>query len=228
MEELLEKARKNDEYIEAYYACSQLLPKHLLLVSQGKTAEQMKLWSTRPDTCIGAIWGNYNGCDGVKRCFTQDMGDINNPEDRKWYEGYVNFQSSNTEFIEIADDMQTARGRWQCLGSIVYGRAARQEDCQGHSHWTMCQYGVDFIKEDGIWKIWHILWTPVIWSRYDQKWGTGRKYDSFPLKETSEDSAPFEPIYNYSYDSCFNLSRPAAPEPYATFADVAPGYGYEF
>lgn len=228
MDELMAQARRNDAYIEAYYSCSQLLPKHLILVSQGRTEEQMALWSQRPDTCLQAIWGNYNGYEGVKRCFTGDIGEISDPEARERYRGYVNFQSANTEFIEIAEDLQTARGRWQCLGSIVYGNAARQEDCRGASHWTMCQYGVDFIQEDGVWKMWHMLWTPVIWTPYDKVFGTGRPYDSFPLRPTTEDSPPFEPIYNYSFESCFNLSRPAAPEPYATFSDIAPGYGYDF
>jgi hypothetical protein len=57
----------------------------------------------------------------------------------------------STGYVQIAEDGQTAKG-------IYYSPGLQTEmgtDGQPKSAWDYKAYGVDFIKEDGKWKIWH-------------------------------------------------------------------------
>jgi len=63
--------------------------------------------------------------------------------------------TSTTPVIEIAGDGKTAQGAWYSPGmgvmpQIVDGKVK----LQAMMFWE--KYGADFIKEDGVWKIWHL------------------------------------------------------------------------
>ncbi len=63
--------------------------------------------------------------------------------------------TSTTPLIEIADDGQTAQGAWYSPGmgimpNIVDGKVKLTPVM----FWE--KYGGDFVKEDGVWKIWHL------------------------------------------------------------------------
>jgi hypothetical protein len=52
-----------------------------------------------------------------------------------------------TPVIVVAGDGQTAKAVWQSFGNVSGTNMAQ---------WTEEKYGMDFIKEDGKWKIWHL------------------------------------------------------------------------
>ena len=63
--------------------------------------------------------------------------------------------TSTTPVIEIAGDGNTAQGAWYSPGmgimpTIVNGKV----HLQSMMFWE--KYGADFVKEDGVWKIWHL------------------------------------------------------------------------
>jgi len=61
--------------------------------------------------------------------------------------------TQETPVIEVADDGKTAKGLWYSIGQGV-----RPQGTTGKStEWMWEKYAVDFIKEDGKWKIWHLI-----------------------------------------------------------------------
>jgi len=63
--------------------------------------------------------------------------------------------TQTTPIIEVAGDGQTAKGMWYSPGISVEGKMVngRLESSGG---WFFEKYAVDFVKENGEWKIWHI------------------------------------------------------------------------
>ena len=54
--------------------------------------------------------------------------------------------------IEVAGDGKTAKGVWIGIGFVARTDAQTGE---AQCFWEWGKYGVDFIKEDGVWKFWH-------------------------------------------------------------------------
>jgi len=69
--------------------------------------------------------------------------------------GY-DMNSLTTPVIEIAGDGKTAKGLWYSPGINIIGAFTDDGKTSMRGEWRMTKYGVDFVKEDGKWKIWHI------------------------------------------------------------------------
>lgn len=54
--------------------------------------------------------------------------------------------------IEVAEDGKTAKGFWHTFGPMIN---MRDGEPIGRMAWE--KYGVDFIKEDGQWRLWHVM-----------------------------------------------------------------------
>jgi hypothetical protein len=62
-----------------------------------------------------------------------------------------------SDVIDISADGKTGKGRWWGFGAMALGSAE-----MGIMQAFACGiYENDFIKEDGIWKLWKIKWVPV-------------------------------------------------------------------
>src|ERR1035438_7351015 len=65
--------------------------------------------------------------------------------------------TQETPVIEVASDGKTAKGLWYSIGQAVRGSVAADGKTSVTTGWMWEKYGVDFIKEDGKWKIWHLI-----------------------------------------------------------------------
>ncbi len=63
--------------------------------------------------------------------------------------GQLHLHSMLTPVIEVAADGKTAQGVWDSFGPNL-------SNGTDVGNWLWVKYGVDFIKEDGAWKIWHM------------------------------------------------------------------------
>jgi len=70
------------------------------------------------------------------------------------YEYSMHFQT--TPVIEIAGDGKTAKGIWYSPGIHIGGSVLEGGKTTMSGGFWMEKYGVDFVKEDDKWKIWHI------------------------------------------------------------------------
>lgn len=75
--------------------------------------------------------------------------------------GMLHVHPMTTPVIEIAGDGKTAKGVWDSFGPDV---ASIDEV----GNWLYVKKAVDFIKEDGVWKIWHMQDYPVFNTPYDK------------------------------------------------------------
>lgn len=105
----------------------------------------------------GVSWKDPVGPTGIKAM--QDR--FSQPQPDQARAAALNLNSLLTPVIEIARDGKTAQGLWDSFGANV-----RNLDDVGVWLWT--KYGIDFIKEDGVWKIWHLQVYPIFLTPYDK------------------------------------------------------------
>lgn len=105
----------------------------------------------------GVSWKTPNGPSGIeamKERFAHPMETLR--------PGVLHIHSMFTPVIEIAGDGKTAEGVWDSFGPNVQGG----NDIPGS--WLWGKYGVDFVKQDDGWKIWHLQFYPLFVTPYDK------------------------------------------------------------
>jgi len=65
--------------------------------------------------------------------------------------------TQETPVIEVAGDGKTAKGIWYSIGLAVRGSVDESGKTSVSTGWMWEKYAVDFINENGEWKIWHLL-----------------------------------------------------------------------
>jgi len=65
--------------------------------------------------------------------------------------------TQETPVIEVAGDGKTAKGIWYSIGLAVRGEVDDDGNSSVSTGWMWEKYAVDFIKENGEWKIWHLV-----------------------------------------------------------------------
>jgi hypothetical protein len=111
--------------------------------------EIIDLFSWRDDTTLEWPEGAFYGKDGLKRFF----GNINKSKDPEFMHQMMHL----SDIIDIAGDGKTGKGRWWGFGAM----AIPMGDAGISQAFACGIYENDFIKEDGIWKLWKIKWVPV-------------------------------------------------------------------
>ena len=130
-----------------------------------------------------------------------------------------------TPVIEVAEDGRTAKGAWISPG---FTTMPTMEKLEAYWHWD--RYGVDFIREDGHWKIWHFFVGREFTTAYDKNWvdtaldgdeayalalAIFKDWHGFTRK-------PEAPVNRFSTYSPFEVPtlEPRLPEPYRTFSET--------
>lgn len=187
------------------------------------------LFSKRDDICIAMPWGCYdhNVEDPLGRLFLQDYGDRSDPATYEALRGCNFMMALDSEMIRIADDGETAHCMWQSEGIETYGYNIFRRDQAGDRYWLYIKYGIDFIKEDGEWKIWHLACYVLFRCPWDKCWVNGYPYRGYLVKETHTNRHPLVSPHTVLINSAYPPDQPEPPMPYKTFADIAPGYGYD-
>jgi hypothetical protein len=99
-----------------------------------------------------AIWAQTSGYwKGMKKIMSKygakdSKGNMPDPKG-----GFV-WHTITTGVVEIAEDRKTAKGIWYTPGIV----GSYKEDGSNNSQWMWEKYGVDFVMENGKWKVWHM------------------------------------------------------------------------
>jgi hypothetical protein len=136
-------------------------------------------------------------------------------------------QLVGTPVVEVAGDGKTAQGMW-----VILGAWAKTNDLWGVpvARWGWLKIGADFVKEDGQWKIWHLVKGGLFVTEYNESWvDKSLKLPPRPARWDGHgggqpdrpSSTQFGP-YSITRE---NKLLPRPPEPYHTFDDVEP-YSY--
>lgn len=206
-----------------------VMAKHVYYYNAQKQSEEMDaIWAKAPDVAYGHNGGFKVGQESVRNYYvgmndrqrkkkleimSKLYPDVQNVEENEGI-GDLVMMPVQTPCIEVSGDGKTAKGVWFSQGlNFEVGADGKPV---AYSFWG--KIGVDFIKEDGRWKIWHLAgYGDVMW-RHDQNW-----VDSInPPLERTVDEGEFwdkakEPPYR-SYDAkTLPQYDPKPPEPYDTW-----------
>lgn len=197
----------------------------------------VQFWSRREDVSLGLNNGYYIGQEAVKGYyaaieaetrlasrlirarFPEKLGD--KTEEACFGVGQISYRPIDTPVIEVADDLKSAKGLW-----VVRGLVERVTPAGPVSFWDFSYWAVDFILEDGAWKILHMLDLHEI----DARQGLNLTDTPEPLPEDPafaemasfsmpEPTRPCTLRETYRADRPFTPS-PQVPEPYKTLADT--------
>ncbi len=171
--------------------------------NEWRDRELDELWTAaRADTAsFGSNTGYYVGLDSIRRWYT--AGDRS--------KGCLTHHPISTGLVELAGDGETAKGLWYCIG---------QETVPGKAMWIAGKVAIDFVREDGTWRIWHVVEANDLTGEAGQDYSAGSPYwepesDPVALAFGTPDVAVLthDPNFNWWDD------YPSAPEPYETWSD---------
>lgn len=101
--------------------------------------EIIDCFSNSPEVSGTFVEGTYKGPEGIRRYFGQ--GRVMPPE-------FLHLVMQVSPVITVAKDGKTARGRWYGYGTILSRFTTPLDPA-----YMMVIYEMDYIKEDGVWKI---------------------------------------------------------------------------
>jgi hypothetical protein len=173
------------------------------------TDEIAALFSQREDTIIRVHAGEFKGKKGVLTFFKpkgKSQG-VRNP-------GFIHQVMQLSPVIDVAPDGLTARGRWYGFGAVAIPVKDQDRVFQG---WMNGVYENDYIKENGVWKIWKLRWWMYFNAPYGIGWVAPEKQadKSFQDKPhvTNYDEPPFETLYPTRYICPFHYANPVTGQP---------------
>ena len=178
-----------------------------------------------------ADWGVYVGIDSIRNRWEggsspapqgdsgqPPMGAGNAPPPGGGQAGGPNQQSRGffaehpltTPVIQVAGDGQTAKALWWSLGVERGG-------------WAYGKYGNDFVKEDGMWRIWHLKWFRVFITPWDQSYEESQDPEG---RNGAGADLPIKFHKPYNSDKWAGEAIPPAPKPYDTWTEKDEGWQY--
>jgi len=216
VEKTLKSVQRQAERAYAATECLRMISRYSYLHAAGKDKQwYLECFSKKQkDIAVGhGQMGIMVGKEHLeKRVFAQREEHEGGPGGR---EGWIFIHPTASQYIEVAGDGKTAKGVFLSIGIESSG------DKRGvlTPAWGWGCYGVDFIKEDGEWKIWHFHINRIFRGDYFQSWITynpdiepgyytvpeDQKYDKPP-----KDDCPYRPTEKFTL-------KPDPPEPYETW-----------
>lgn len=227
LEELAEKIQKLEaaqadlelqlKKEQAITQIQNLLGRYVYMHIGGKHTGCMDLFSKREDMSveIGPM-GKFKGPKGLNQIYG-----INHTVNEGERIGFLAVHPLTTPVIEVADDCQTAKGLW-----LHHGCETLPDPDGIKAVFMDGYYAIDFIFEEGAWKMWHFHMFPL----FSCPWNTpftqvepldrimferGETVGGFNQMQNGADE-PTTYMREYSADRP-TLFWPQPPAPYATF-----------
>lgn len=176
----LEEAQRATDYMEIQNTFS----KHsYYYAAQEQWLELETVWTKkRDDISYGHNHGYYLGRESVENYYGRKNEDrrkqtlemmsritpgVENVEENEGI-GDLVMHTLTTPIIEVAKDRETAQGVWMSIG--LASRVGQDGKPQYVEFWE--RFAVDFVREDGRWKIWHFqIHSDVMFNIPESMWG---------------------------------------------------------
>ena len=202
------------------------------IASDRRKEELADLWVQEEDhkktASLGRNWGYYVGMDSIRDYYVEKHNKwLNDQKDENGCKelniGNMYDHPCTTPLIEIAADGQTAKGMWYCIAQ----ETLRKSDGTADARWMPEKLAADLIKENGQWKIWHLVIATDLNCEAGESYQAQAVYvdwDTDPVR--AEFGQP--DIEELLHDATFNWwdHYPFMPEAYETFTDSI-SYGPE-
>jgi len=246
MEYAIKKEYTDEELIQRVtdvLAIRNVMGRHAYYHAKGLHQRELKeCWVQKPENQATASFGQNWGYNvGMKRIdayygkgsvdnFTKDLKELAaaDPSVKVCPEnlgiGNLVIHMLTAPYVEVAGDGKTAQGLWYTPGAVGGVHPDRVDGMLMYE-----KYGVDFVKEDGEWKIWHLFIgtefcakpgeslsgdTPM---EQERKAAAGEGPDK-PMGPPPIDDPDFIPMNAYSLKYNYSF-YPPLPEPYYTFSE---------
>lgn len=200
---------------------------------QGK---ELELWTDRDDASFGMNPGFRVGMKSIRAAYDIRFTRVKRHEVGEMHKIYPDIANNQSSFgvggfqmhtltspiIVVAGDGQTAKGMWYTPG-MVAGPSAKGGGAT-HPFWMWEKYAVDFIKEDGRWKFWHVLvvtdfGVPIGHDFSQQSGGVFSVEGGFTQEPMIPMDVPRQVYKEYSATTIPHL-YPPPPVPYKTFSET--------
>lgn len=176
--------------------CKEVISRKIYYYNMDQRAEECRrCWvsfsKNRNTASFGSPWGFYVGMDAIEDYYIHRHLENRKAVQAEYQQAYPNenctlgqgasiLRTASTPVIYLAEDGETAQGMWFISGEETLGHA----DGSADGYHIFGRAGVDLIKENDDWKIWH--WAEV----YDMVCLAGEKVSSQPLYPRPEQT-PF-------------------------------------
>lgn len=234
LEEKIDKLEAYVDRVQAAQECANLMGRYLYYHSAFRHKEYVDMWADRDDCILEMPGSTFIGKEGVKHCYLVCHPDRDDPGQREGgLKGSMMIHTCTTPVIEVAEDGMTARGVWLSPG-LETKKSFTSGEFEGT--WAWSKYGVDFIKENGVWKFWHLHLYGVFITPYDTCWTDAKPYGSEKIELPEEmlgkgglppkrEPSPYErpcvlPVWSYTKDSVYPAYQPDPPVKYVSFEDI--------
>lgn len=173
-----------------------------------------ELFADMPDTYTQIAGGRkIEGYENVVKSWQAQVAGSNPGSPDK---GTMLEHPLSSPIIVVAGDGQTAKATFASLGHEThYNTQTGKYDPE----WAYGKYAIDFIKQNGEWKIWHHRWFRFFRTSFYTAWSDQSLNKIFQL-DADGNKILNEGVYFHPYttDSAVE-SIPAAPKPYKTWTE---------
>lgn len=225
LEQRVQKLEREVERIRAVTECSRLVNRFCYLNNQHVQKKQAPVSTlfamSRPD--VRVQWGQvgiFAGPESVNRIYgprgtskEAETGGTPPPPGPDSRIGHLFLHPLASQYIEVAGDLQTAKGVWLSIG---IESASDPKTGRLLPAWGWGAYGVDFIKANGDWKIWHFHIYRIFRAPYHDSWIAFDPDNELPGPAMFKADKPPIDDYPYRPNQSF-VFKPDPPEPYETF-----------
>lgn len=219
LEEINEAQSREIERLKDVHEIENLMARHEYLHTAGRNAEDADLFAKKtPGVSIEiANWGVYEGLDGIERFHNAVLQFA-----AKDAIGVLAIHTLTNQVLEIAGDGKTAKGVWISPGLETLPDTT--EEGKLVALWVWAKYGVDFVKEDGKWKFWHLHLYSIFGCPYDKSWIDAPEHPNLPpIPDELKPDRP--PTYHKEYSPNAVVEYvPVPPDPYEIFDEATASY----
>ncbi len=175
LEERLASLEQEIDLLEDVKAIKRLQRSYGYYLDEGLGNEIADLFADGPETSVEyGAGGVYLGKERIREYLLRLVG-----EDLP--DGRLNNHMVLQGVVHVADDGQTAKGRWRTLIQTgEHGESAT---------WAEGPYENEYVKQDGVWKFSKVHWYQTVRAPYDPGWHEAPQ----PMSGVMEDFPPDEP-----------------------------------
>ncbi|PVH98424.1 hypothetical protein DM02DRAFT_729860 [Periconia macrospinosa] len=151
--------------------------------------EVADLYSDHPDTCVEFLGGRYNGKEGVKRLYVERFAKAFVKGRNGPVHGFLLDHPQIQGIVDIDSTGERAKGRFRSMMSAGTHESIKDTHPRGLVQWWEGGiYENEYIKENGVWKIFRLRYFPFWHGTFEKGWShTKPNYVPFMSKTYPED-----------------------------------------
>jgi len=156
--------------------------------------EVAQLYSDSPETFVEFVGGRYKGKAGVNRLYVDRFANAFVKGRNGPVHGFLLDHDQMQGIVDISPSGTTAKGRFRALMSAGTHKSVAETHPRGFVQWWEGGvYENEYIKEDGVWKIWKLRYFPFWHAAFDKGWSNKEIGELNPFGTTTYPTDPSGP-----------------------------------